>query len=136
MTLEKSTSFVQTREAHRTELVEDYVEVILELSEETGEARLVDIAKRLGVAHPTVSKALKRLELEGFVTLRPYRGLKLTKQGEELATRCRQRHKTVVAFLLALGVDHPTAEIEAEGIEHHVGESTLAIMANFSNPLV
>ena len=131
MTLEKSHTFVQTREAHRTELVEDYVEVILELSEENGEARLVDIAKRLGVAHPTVSKALKKLEQEGFVTLRPYRGLKLTALGEDLARRCRQRHKTVVAFLQAIGVDLITAEIEAEGIEHHVGESTLQIMANF-----
>ncbi len=135
MTLEKSKSFVQTREAHRTELTEDYVEVILELSEENGEARLVDIAKRLGVAHPTVSKALKKLEAEGFVTLKPYRGLKLTEPGTELAIRCRQRHMTVVAFLLALGVDTSTAEIEAEGIEHHVGESTLNLMANFANRL-
>jgi DtxR family transcriptional regulator, manganese transport regulator len=132
MSLEKSKSFVQTREAHRTELTEDYVEVILELSEETGEARLVDIAKRLGVAHPTVSKALKKLEQEGLVVLKPYRGLKLTAQGEELAKRCRQRHMTVVAFLLALGVDSSTAEIEAEGIEHHVGESTLSLMAAFA----
>jgi DtxR family manganese transport transcriptional regulator len=52
--------------------------------------------------------------------------------GEELATRCRERHKTVVEFLLALGVDSGTAEIEAEGIEHHVGESTLALMAKFA----
>ncbi|MEI8281506.1 MAG: manganese-binding transcriptional regulator MntR [Armatimonadota bacterium] len=131
MTLELSKSFIQTREAHRTELTEDYVEVILELSEENGEARLVDIAKRLGVAHPTVSKALKKLEQEGFVTLRPYRGLRLTELGEELAVRCRLRHKTVVEFLLALGVDSGTAEIEAEGIEHHVGASTLGIMAKF-----
>jgi DtxR family manganese transport transcriptional regulator len=133
MTLEISKSFVHTREAHRTELTEDYVEVILELSDESGEARLVDIAKRLGVAHPTVSKALKKLEQEGFVALKPYRGLRLTKQGEELAVRCRERHKTVVAFLFALGVDSATAEIEAEGIEHHVGESTLKLMAKFAN---
>lgn len=132
MSLEKSKSFVQTREAHRTELTEDYVEVILELSEETGEARLVDIAKRLGVAHPTVSKALKKLEQEGLVVLKPYRGLKLTDQGEHLAKRCRERHKTVVAFLIALGVDSGTAEIEAEGIEHHVGVSTLQLMSDFS----
>lgn len=135
MAVENSKGFVLTREAHRTELTEDYVEVILELSEVNGEARLVDIAKRLGVAHPTVSKALKKLEQEGFVTLKPYRGLKLTQQGEELATRCRVRHKTVVSFLLALGVDEATAEIEAEGIEHHVGESTLKLMANFAKKM-
>ncbi len=129
---ELAKSFAQTREAHRTELAEDYVEVILELSEELGEARLVDIAKRLGVAHPTVSKALKKLEQEGLVVLKPYRGLKLTSEGEELARRCRERHQKVVAFLRALGVDPITAEIEAEGIEHHVGERTLELMAEFS----
>ena len=129
---EMARSFTQTREAHRTELSEDYVEVILELSQEHGEARLVDIAKRLGVTHPTVSKALKKLEQEGLVVLKPYRALKLSKEGEELACKCRQRHKTVVAFLLALGVDPITAEIESEGIEHHVGETTLSLMSKFS----
>ena len=129
---EMARSFTQTREAHRTELSEDYVEVILELSHEHGEARLVDIAKRLGVTHPTVSKALKKLEQEGLVILKPYRALRLSKEGEQLAFRCRERHKTVVAFLLALGVDPITAEIEAEGIEHHVGTTTLALMADFS----
>ena len=92
---------------------------------------MVDIAKRLWIAHPTVSKAFKKLEQEGFVILKPYRGLKLTTRGEELATRCRQRHRTVVAFLEAIGADLITAEIEAEGIEHHVEESTLQIVANF-----
>lgn len=129
---ELAKSFAHTREAHRTELAEDYVEVILELSEEQGEARLVDIAKRLGVTHPTVSKALKKLEQEGLVILKPYRGLRLTLEGEELARRCRQRHQTVVAFLRALGVDPITAEIEAEGIEHHVGERTLELMDTFA----
>lgn len=129
---EMAKSFAHTREAHRTELAEDYVEVILELSEEQGEARLVDIAKRLGVTHPTVSKALKKLEQEGLVILKPYRGLRLTSEGEELARRCRQRHQTVVAFLRALGVDPITAEIEAEGIEHHVGERTLELMDTFA----
>ena len=129
---EQAKSFAQTREAHRTELAEDYVEVILDLSEEHGEARLVDIAKRLGVTHPTVSKALKKLEQEGLVVLKPYRALKLSEEGEELAHRCRQRHKTVVAFLQALGVDPITAEIEAEGIEHHVGEGTLGLMSAFT----
>lgn len=130
--METSHIFAQTREAHRTELAEDYVEVILDLTEEVGEARLVDIAKRLGVAHPTVSKALKKLESEGLVQLKPYRALKLTTEGEELAQRCRQRHHTVVAFLLALGVDPITAEFEAEGIEHHVGQTTLGLMSGFA----
>src|SRR3546814_8968186 len=60
-------SFRQVREAHRVELVEDYVELISDLIRDGGEARQVDIAARLGVAQPTVAKMLKRLVKAGFV---------------------------------------------------------------------
>ena len=42
-----------------------------------------------------------------------------------LAEACRQRHRIVVAFLCSLGIDEETAERDAEGIEHHVSETTL-----------
>ena len=55
------------REAHQTELAEDYVELIADLISAEGEARAVDLAKRLGVTHATVSKAVQRLMREGLV---------------------------------------------------------------------
>ncbi|HBS64024.1 MAG TPA: transcriptional regulator MntR, partial [Stenotrophomonas sp.] len=67
--------FVQVREARRSELVEDYVELIADLIADGREARQVDIATRLGVAQPTVAKALKRLVKEGWAIQRPYRGV-------------------------------------------------------------
>ena len=39
----------QTRREHANELAEDYVEAIADLVAETGEARVVDLARRLGV---------------------------------------------------------------------------------------
>ncbi|HCV95840.1 MAG TPA: transcriptional regulator MntR, partial [Stenotrophomonas sp.] len=77
--------FVQVREARRSELVEDYVELIADLIADGREARQVDIATRLGVAQPTVAKALKRLVKEGWAVQRPYRGVFLTPAGEALA---------------------------------------------------
>jgi DtxR family manganese transport transcriptional regulator len=124
-------SFRQVREAHRMELVEDYVELISDLLEDGGEARQVDIATRLGVAQPTVAKMLKRLVRDGWVVQRPYRGVFLTADGEALAAASRQRHQTVERFLLALGVDAATARRDAEGIEHHVSEVTLAAFEKF-----
>ena len=53
-------SFRQVREAHRMELVEDYVELISDLLADGGEARQVDIATRLGVAQPTGAQLLRR----------------------------------------------------------------------------
>lgn len=118
-------SFRKTRNNRRTELVEDYVELIADLIDHDREARQVDIAQRLGVAQPTVAKMLKRLAAEGLIQQRPYRGVFLTAEGKELAERSRQRHQIVESFLCALGISSETARIDAEGIEHHVSAETL-----------
>lgn len=55
------------REAHRRELIDDYVELISDLINEVGEARPVDMAARLGVSQPTVAKMLKRLASVGLI---------------------------------------------------------------------
>ena len=57
---------------------------------------------------------------------KPYRGVFLTELGQRLAGESRLRHETVQAFLMSLGVAPETARIDAEGIEHHVSEETLA----------
>ena len=36
----------------------------------------------------------------------------------------------MVAFLLTLGINEETAERDAEGIEHHVSDETLAAFEN------
>jgi DtxR family transcriptional regulator, manganese transport regulator len=123
---EHSKGFRQTRAARRNALLEDYVELIADLIADGGEARQVDIAARLGVAQPTVAKALRRLIAEGLVVQKPYRGVFLTEEGQRIARASRLRHETVQAFLMSLGVAPETARIDAEGIEHHVSEETLA----------
>ena len=123
--------FEKVREAHQTELAEDYVELIADLISAEGEARAVDLAKRLGVTHATVNKAVQRLMREGLVESRPYRAIFLTAEGRALADRVRARHSLVRDFLIALGVDRETAESDAEGIEHHVSPKTLAAFRRF-----
>jgi len=123
--------FGNTRSAQSTALLEDYVELIADLLTTAGEARPTDIARRLGVAHATAIKAISRLKREGMATARPYRGVFLTERGQALAQRVRTRHRLVVDVLLALGVPAEAAEADAEGIEHHVSESTLKAFALF-----
>jgi len=120
-----SEGFRHTREARRSALVEDYVELIADLIEDGNEARQVDIAARLGVAQPTVAKMLTRLCADGLVSRKPYRGVFLTEAGRKVAEESRIRHQTVEAFLRSLGVSAETARIDAEGIEHHVSAETL-----------
>lgn len=123
--------FARVREAHQTETTEDYVELVADLIEVQKEARASDLAARLGVAHPTVSKMLTRLQEEGYIESQPYRSIFLTDKGEKLAKKCKERHQIVLEFLIRLGVDPETAEFDAEGIEHHISEETLKIMKNF-----
>ena len=122
--------FAIVRQAHESEMSEDYVELIAELIETRGEARPVDIAERLGVKPPTVTKNISRLKSAGLVRRERYRAIFLTEQGQALAEACRRRHRIVVAFLRSLGIDEETAERDAEGIEHHVSEETLVAFAN------
>ncbi len=126
-------SFRQAREARRSELAEDYVELIADLIGDGGEARQVDIAARLGVAQPTVAKMLKRLAEDGLVQQRPYRGVFLTEAGRILADQARERHQVVERFLCALGVSPETARRDAEGIEHHVSGETLEAFRRFAD---
>ncbi len=118
--------FATVRQAHESEMAEDYVELIADLIEAQGEARPVDIAERLGVKPPTVTKNISRLKATGLVRRERYRAVFLTEKGQALANSCRRRHRTVVAFLISLGIDRETAERDAEGIEHHVSDATLA----------
>jgi DtxR family manganese transport transcriptional regulator len=71
------------------------------------------------------------LKREELATGRPYRGIFLTEKGEALAKRVRARHRLVVDLLLALGVPAEAAEVDAEGIEHHVSDATLKAFAHF-----
>jgi DtxR family manganese transport transcriptional regulator len=126
--LEKSQAenLSQTRREHAHEIAEDYVEAIADLVSESGEARVVDLAKRLGVTHVTVNRTIARLQKAGYVTAQPYRAIFLTGTGRELAAACKSRHQTVVEYLRSIGIPGRVAERDAEGIEHHVSPETLA----------
>jgi len=123
----RAAAFQRMRDAHSTEMAEDYVELIGDLIAGLGEARLTDLAEHLGVSHATAAKVVARLRREGLVDSRPYRSIFLTDAGRAMAAASRERHRIVHDFLIALGLDELTAEADAEGMEHHVSERTLEI---------
>ena len=131
--LKKRMSFSKVRNAHKTENTEDYLELIAELLNSKGEARIVDIAESLGIAQATANKTIQRLQTQGFVKREPYRSIFLTVKGQKIASKSKKRHNIVYNFLLNLGLDKNTASEDAEGIEHHVSEKTLRKMDNFNS---
>lgn len=117
--------FQRTRRDHATETAEDYVEAMADLIELQGTCRITELAKLFKVSHVTVTKIIARLKREGLVSSQPYGPIELLEPGRRLAQQARRRHAIVHGFLTAIGVGEKAAEIDAEGIEHHVSEETL-----------
>ena len=67
-----------------TESSEDYLEAILVIRAERGFCRNADIAERLGVARPSVTKALAGLSSRSLVEVAG-RDVRLTPEGRRLA---------------------------------------------------
>lgn len=121
----------RTRQQNALEVTEDYVEAVADLIAEKGEAKVTDLARHFGVAHVTVIRTIERLQEQKLVRKEPYKSIQLTRTGAALAKSSRQRHQLVQDFLRALGVSEERAQADAEGIEHHVSQETLAAMQRF-----
>ncbi|TWT98123.1 Transcriptional regulator MntR [Botrimarina colliarenosi] len=120
-----SKPFRRTRSDHANETAEDYVEAIAETITKNGSCRNADLARLFAVSHVTVNKTIGRLQKEGLVETEPYGPVALTAAGEKLAAEARRRHEIVLEFLLTLGISKSVAEVDSEGIEHHVSDETL-----------
>lgn len=100
---------------------EHYLRAILDLREERGYARVVDIATRVGVTKGTVSVTLGHLHARGLIRFDAARFPVLTPAGRRVAADVRGRYAIVRAFLTdVLGVPPERASAEACRWEHVV----------------
>ena len=103
---------------------EDYLEMILRLTEEKGYARSVDIAQGLSVSKPSVSVAMKQLREGGYILMDKDNYISLTETGMEIAQRIYERHKALTRILTLIGVSAETAEEDACKVEHDISVET------------
>ena len=103
---------------------EDYLEMILRLTEDKGYARSVDIALGLGVSKPSVSVAMKQLREGGYIVMDKDNYITLTDAGMEIAQRIYERHKVLTRMLAMIGVDEKIAEADACKVEHDISVQT------------
>ncbi len=103
---------------------EDYLEAMLMMKEKHGYVRSIDVAEFLGVTKPSVSYATKRLRESGHITMDKDGLITLTDTGMAIAASMLDRHKTLTAFLISIGVDKETAEADACKIEHDISQQT------------
>ena len=110
---------------------EDYLEAILRLSEPGKDLHAVQIARRLGVSKPAVTKALRLLTQKGYVEIVDNH-IHLTPAGEEYAVAVYGKHRMLTEFLMKLGVGAETAEADACRMEHLLSEETLGAIRAFN----
>lgn len=109
---------------------EDYLETILLLSRERKDVHSVDVARRMGVAKPTVTKAVRILMQDGFLTMDGMH-LRLSEQGERRAQEVYAKHTTITRFWELHGVSTAIAEKDACRMEHIVGDEVFAVIADY-----
>ena len=108
-----------------TKSLEDYLEAIHRLIQDTGGARVVDVAKALGVTMPSVNSAVKELSKLGFIDYEKYQHIQITPEGERRAAMIFRRHTLLKDFLLSIGVSEANAETDACSMEHILSDETM-----------
>ncbi len=116
--------------------MEDYLEVIYLLSREKGYARVVEIARALGVKPPSVTQMVRRLGERGLVSFERYGKVRLTEVGRAVAQRIIGRHTVLKTFLRALGVSDVIAEEDACAMEHVLHEETVKVFRKLAEFLI
>ncbi|MDD3150599.1 MAG: metal-dependent transcriptional regulator [Candidatus Gastranaerophilales bacterium] len=115
-----------------SESLENYLEVIYNLSTPNKSARAVDIAKKLNVGKSSVTDAIKILAVKKLVKHAPYSGISLTKKGAEIAKEVDKKHKVLFNFLgKILGVQEAEAIETACKMEHYLSQDAFSKLISF-----
>lgn len=115
------------------ERVEEYLETILYLiMKNRGPAKTTQIAEELNVSPPSVTEMVKKLSAQGLVEYIPYKGVKFTDEGAEMALKLKRKHQVLETFLTdILDFDRKVAHREACELEHAVSDSVLEKLYEF-----
>ena len=115
-----------------TESREDYLETILLLHQQKGYVRSIDVAERLGVTKPSVSRTMSLLKEARLLEMDPHDGaLTLTEAGQALAEQVYERHRTLTRLLEKIGVGGDIAAQDACRIEHVISEESMSSIRRF-----
>ncbi len=118
--------------------VEDYVKVIYALTLEPEQAASTSqIAERLGLTAGSVSTMVKRMDAAGLAEHVPYRGVRLTGAGRQLALGVIRRHRLLELFL-STSLDIPWEDVHrfADALEHAASEDLIErIAAKLGDPI-
>lgn len=113
-----------------TPSMEDYIEIIYNLIDTKGYARVTDIAEALEVHPSSVTKMVQKLDKDDYVNYEKYRGFVLTDKGNKVGKRLVFRHDLLEEFLEIIGVEEENIYDDVEGIEHHLSWNAIDRIAD------
>lgn len=109
---------------------EMYLESIFVLSQKSESVHAIDVCEYMGYSKPSVSRAVKILKEQGYITVEDDGNLRLTEKGLDLAQSIYQRHTILTDFLKSLGVSDDTASNDACKIEHVISAESFEMIKN------
>ena len=111
--------------------VEDYVKAIYALTLEPEQAASTSqIAERLGLTAGSVSMMVKRMDASGLAEHVPYRGVRLTATGRQLALTVIRRHRLLELFLAtSLAIPWENVHRFADALEHAASDELIELIA-------
>ncbi len=108
----------------RLESQEDYLEKILQISQEKDNVHAIDIARGLSFSKPSVSVAMNKLKEQGYIEINDKGEITLTPSGLAIAEKTLEKHTILTEMLVYLGVDEETAREDACKMEHDISDKT------------
>ncbi|MBS7608512.1 MAG: metal-dependent transcriptional regulator [Candidatus Bathyarchaeia archaeon] len=108
---------------------EEYIEAIYKLQKRSGVARTKELAKELNVVPGSITNTIAHLEKHGLVEHTPYKGVRLTAEGEKLALNVIRRHRLAERLLTdLLEADWSIVHETACRLEHALTEDVLSLL--------
>ncbi|HHW30693.1 MAG TPA: metal-dependent transcriptional regulator [Clostridiaceae bacterium] len=112
--------------------LQDYLEAILNISQQNEKVRVTDLAEELEVAKSSVHQAVSQLKKAGLVAHEKYGPLVLTEKGEQIALKVKEKHDILVRFFEeVLGVSKEISHRDACLIEHSISSTSLDKLIDF-----
>ena len=107
---------------------EMYLKTIYILSGQLESVRLVDVAASLGYAKSSVSNALKELIKKDLIIYGTDKKIVLTSSGLNEAKKVNQRYEDIKAFLIKIGLDKTSAEMDSCKLEHVISDNLYEVI--------
>lgn len=108
----------------RLESQEDYLEKILQISQQKDNVHAIDIAREMNFSKPSVSVAMNKLKELGYIEINEKGEITLTPSGLAIAEKTLEKHIILTKMLMYLGVDEETAKEDACRMEHDISDKT------------